>query len=775
MDEVGIRLSVKDRAQFARETRGAAGDVEGIGKAADRSSRKTMSLAQRMNRAGVMMVAAGKKLFRYVTLPIIGLGVASFRAFTKFREGLANVATLIPGQQRRIDSLGKTVQKLSVRFASTTDDLTEGLYQTISAFGDLEGRTEKILATATKAGKAGKATTLEALNLLSAVTKGYGDTSAKAVKHASDLAFITVKLGQTTFPELASSIGRVVPLAAKLNVAQEELFAGFATLTGVTGSAAEVSTQLAGIQRALIRPTTDMKTAIKDLGFESASTLVKERGLVGSLRDLIKTTDGTEESVGKLFGEAESLTAVFALTGSQADTFDQKLKQLRKSSGATDEAFKEQTKGVNALGFQWEKFKRRVDVFLQRTGAALEPTFKSFFRVFDGFLKKVSAGVRWFGRLDEGQRQNLIKFGLWAAAAGPMLIVVGKIVGAVGSLVKVLGAAKALSLASVLNPAGLVIGGLALLAAGLWKIKNASKAAEQRTKDLTEAFLTGKETVRGYRTQIDKLRAEREADRGKIDWFPVAPMFGGRNIAQEIKSAEETLEDAQKRAIRTVRERREEVKLLGGALGKLDRFTLRSYIVSGHYPKALEFLAELEKERINRLHRHGRALVSWDAKFEGLTKNHLSRQKAEERAEERKHKKLQDHLKREDEKLKDITERYQEWARRSRRNIDSVARAWDRLAEAMATGAVSPQVAGPTAGGQVPGGGSRGGKKKSGSQAPPTVLPRPRSIATPEQKSAVGAGVGAGVVHEQPIQITVDRRVIGETTIRYISGRRARD
>ena len=51
----------------------------------------------------------------------------------------------------------------------------------------------------------------------------------------------------TTFPELAASIGRVVPVAAKMNVAQEELFAGFATLTGVTGSAAEVSTQLAGI------------------------------------------------------------------------------------------------------------------------------------------------------------------------------------------------------------------------------------------------------------------------------------------------------------------------------------------------------------------------------------------------------------------------------------------------------------------------------------------------------------------------------------------------
>ena len=38
---------------------------------------------------------------------------------------------------------------------------------------------------------------------------GYGDTSAAAVAKASDLALLTVRLGQTTFPELAASIGRV--------------------------------------------------------------------------------------------------------------------------------------------------------------------------------------------------------------------------------------------------------------------------------------------------------------------------------------------------------------------------------------------------------------------------------------------------------------------------------------------------------------------------------------------------------------------------------------
>lgn len=98
---------------------------------------------------------------------------------------------------------------------------------------------------------AGLAQTTEAINLTSAVTKGYGDATAEVVQHASDLASTTVRLGQTTFPELAASIGSVVPLAAALNVTQEELFGTMATFTGVTGNAAEVSTQLTSVLTAM--------------------------------------------------------------------------------------------------------------------------------------------------------------------------------------------------------------------------------------------------------------------------------------------------------------------------------------------------------------------------------------------------------------------------------------------------------------------------------------------------------------------------------------------
>ena len=113
----------------------------------------------------------------------------------------------------------------------------------MSAFGDTADSTKQ-LEVATKAAKAGNAETADSVKMLSAVTKGYGDTSAAAVQKAADLAFQTVKLGQTSFPELAASMGAVVPLASTLKVSQEQLFGAMATLTGVTGSTSEVTTQL---------------------------------------------------------------------------------------------------------------------------------------------------------------------------------------------------------------------------------------------------------------------------------------------------------------------------------------------------------------------------------------------------------------------------------------------------------------------------------------------------------------------------------------------------
>ena len=68
-----------------------------------------------------------------------------------FEKQMSNVGTLLEGDvQGRLAELSKSVISISNATGAGTGDLTDGLYQVISAFGDTAD-SEKILETATKA------------------------------------------------------------------------------------------------------------------------------------------------------------------------------------------------------------------------------------------------------------------------------------------------------------------------------------------------------------------------------------------------------------------------------------------------------------------------------------------------------------------------------------------------------------------------------------------------------------------------------------------------
>lgn len=264
------------------------------------------------------------------------------------QQEMQNVGTLLDGDvTSKLSALSNEVVKLSTNTGIGTSDLTDGLYQVISAFGET---TESIqqLEVAAKAAKAGGATTTDAINLLSAVTKGYGDTSAEAQQKAADLAFQTVKLGQTDFPSLASSIGKVIPLAATLGTTQEDLFGAMATLTGVTGGTAEVTTQLKATMQGFLSPSTNMTKALQSMGYESGKALLESKGLQGALEALKDSVGGDELAFAKLFSSVEAQTAVLALAGTQADNFTEKTKQMYEATGAAQQAYETATNSTEA-------------------------------------------------------------------------------------------------------------------------------------------------------------------------------------------------------------------------------------------------------------------------------------------------------------------------------------------------------------------------------------------------------------------------------------------
>ena len=319
--------------------------------------------------AGAMVAAA---------TAVATLGTAAVKSAAEYEAQLANVSTLLTGTEAEVAArtaeIGDQVLEISNRTGVATADLTDGMYQVVSAFGD-SADAAAILETAAKSAAAGNATTTDSINLLSAVTKGYGDTSAEAVQQAADLAFATVRLGQTSFPELAAGMGKVIPLASTLGLEQEQLWGAMATLTGVTGSTAEVVTQMKATMQAFLSPSKNMQAALKNMGYESGQALLESKGLQGSLDALKDAVGGNELAFAGLFSSVEAQTAVLAMAGNQAENLTSKTAEMYEATGAANTAFERQT---NTLAYDIKMIKNLGANFLTQLGTNILPYVREF-------------------------------------------------------------------------------------------------------------------------------------------------------------------------------------------------------------------------------------------------------------------------------------------------------------------------------------------------------------------------------------------------------------
>ena len=138
------------------------------------------------------------------------------------------------------EQLKDQVSGLSKEVPIARDELAKGLYQVISN-GVPEDNWINFLEASARSSVGGIADLGQAVNVTSTLIKNYGLEWDKA-GFIQDKIQLTAKNGVTSFEQLAQALPRVAGNAATLGVSIDDLMATFATLTGVSGNTAEVST-----------------------------------------------------------------------------------------------------------------------------------------------------------------------------------------------------------------------------------------------------------------------------------------------------------------------------------------------------------------------------------------------------------------------------------------------------------------------------------------------------------------------------------------------------
>jgi len=256
-----------------------------------------------------------------------------------FDKAMREVNTMMGLGEGDFQRISKEVRELSKTMGVDAVESARALYQIISA-GVPEENAIAFLQVATKAAIGGVTDTKTAVDGLTTVINAFGMKTSDA-EHVADLMFTTVKGGKTTFAELAATLFNVAPMAASAGVSFDEVSAALSTLTKQGVPTAQATTQIRSAIVAMVKPTKEMEAAIKAAGYESATAMIKQLGLVAAFEKLRGTTDGSNESLVELFGRIEGVNGVLGVTGENAISFAKDLDSMKDSAGASDAAFQE--------------------------------------------------------------------------------------------------------------------------------------------------------------------------------------------------------------------------------------------------------------------------------------------------------------------------------------------------------------------------------------------------------------------------------------------------
>lgn len=296
-----------------------------------------------------------------------------------FNDAMKATNTMAGKGAEDFNVLKRQVTDLAGSVPMARDALAQGLYQVISN-GVPEDNWISYLEKSARSAVGGIADLNSVVGVTSTVIKNYG-LSWDAVGEIQDKIQLTAKNGVTSFEQLAATLPRVTGVAATLGVSIDELMASFATLTGVSGNTAEVSTQLAAILNALVKPASEASKMAAQMGIEFDAAAVKAAGGFSNfLTNLDKSVQAyakssgmlAEEIYGKLFSSAESMRAIIPLQGELREKFQSNIAAMAESSGTMDAAFND----------------------MARTGSAAAQRLKNEFASFGDFMAGMVAPVK---------------------------------------------------------------------------------------------------------------------------------------------------------------------------------------------------------------------------------------------------------------------------------------------------------------------------------------------------------------------------------------------
>jgi TP901 family phage tail tape measure protein len=371
-----------------------------------------------LKKVGATMTNVGSKMTVGLTLPIVAAGAGALKLSSDFNTAFAQMQGLAGVTSDEVAGLKESVLGLAGETARSPQELAEALYFAASA-GLSTAEAMDATTIAAQAAQVGLGSTQDVVGLVASAMASYGSANIDAAA-ATDILVATIREGRAEPAELASTLGRVLPIASQLGVSFDQVGGAVAYLSNVFGDTNRTVTATQGLMVKLLSPTQQGRDALADMGtsVEELHSAIDQDGLLGALELLrAKGFDGNAQALRALFDDIEGYQAATALLSADQSTLNDIFSATAGSAGALGESMESLDDDSMALKQSWVD----IQIALIQVGEIIGP-------IAAEIAGGVSSITGAFAELPTEVQYAVVGVVAFVAAIGPMLKLGGMLV-----------------------------------------------------------------------------------------------------------------------------------------------------------------------------------------------------------------------------------------------------------------------------------------------------------------------------------------------------------
>lgn len=468
---LGARTAMMDTAAKISELQGRLQSLATEINIFSRMGSAMTNFGNKLTALGTGAVNLGSTLTGAITTPLVGIGVAAMTTFGNFEQQMNRVKAISGATGGQFDQLKQRAVELGASSVFSASEVAQAMENMASAGMNVNDIYSASAGVMDLAAVSGRDMGLAAEAVASAMNQ-FGIAGENAT-HVADVYAKAAADTNAETVDMAEAMKYAGPVMSSLNSSFEETAAaiGIMSNAGIKGS--QAGTTLRTAMQRLAAPTDVASKLMQSLGISAYNSEGQMKPISELLPHLQERLSGLSEeqrnnALNTLFGK-ESLSGMLALLDSAGPEFDGVVSGLQNSNGAAKEMADTMNSGLSG---SIENLKGK----LETAAITISERFAPY---IEQLADKVGELTEWFTNLSEEQQDQIIKWGLVAAAAGPALVVFGKVAGALGTTFKALG--------TVSSGIGKLVGKVAPLITNFAGMETAAVGATGATSGLAGA------------------------------------------------------------------------------------------------------------------------------------------------------------------------------------------------------------------------------------------------------------------------------------------------